>query len=82
MTRYAARAARDGFTGMLAIHPGQIAVINAAFTPTPEAIARAQRIVQAFAQDPDRGVIDLDGAMLAAPHLKQARQLLARASTG
>ncbi|MGA2708679.1 MAG: HpcH/HpaI aldolase/citrate lyase family protein [Steroidobacteraceae bacterium] len=82
LTRYAARAARDGFTGMLAIHPSQVGVINAAFTPTPEAIARAQRIVEAFAQNPDRGVIDLDGAMLDAPHLKQARRLLARASTG
>ncbi len=80
LERYAARAARDGFTGMLAIHPSQVPVINAAFTPTAEAVARAQRIVEAFAKVPDRGVIDLDGAMLDAPHLKQALRLLERAA--
>ncbi|MGA2779594.1 MAG: CoA ester lyase [Steroidobacteraceae bacterium] len=77
---FAARAARDGFGGMLAIHPAQITAINAAFTPSAEAVARAQRIIAAFAQDPDRGVIDLDGAMLDAPHLKQAHALIARAA--
>jgi citrate lyase subunit beta/citryl-CoA lyase len=80
LARYAARAARDGFSGMLAIHPGQVHVINAAFTPTAEALARARRVVEAFAQNPDRGVIDLDGAMLDAPHLKQALRLLERAA--
>jgi len=80
LTKFAARAARDGFTGMLAIHPSQVPIINAAFTPTAEAVARAQRIVEAFAKDPERGVIDLDGAMLDAPHLKQALRLLKRAA--
>jgi citrate lyase subunit beta/citryl-CoA lyase len=80
LTRYAARAANDGFGGMLAIHPHQVATINAAFTPSPEALARARRVVAAFAANPGRGVIDIDGAMVDAPHLKQAQRLLARAA--
>lgn len=82
LAKFVARAARDGFSGMLAIHPSQVPIINAAFTPTAEAVARAQRIVEAFAQDPERGVIDLDGVMLDAPHLKQALRLLERAEAG
>jgi citrate lyase subunit beta/citryl-CoA lyase len=79
LQRYASRAARDGFTGMLAIHPRQVPVINAAFTPAPDAVEHARRVVAAFAANPGRGVIDIDGAMVDAPHLRQARQLLARA---
>jgi citrate lyase subunit beta / citryl-CoA lyase len=75
----AARAAQDGFTGMLAIHPSQIPVINSAFTPPADAIARAQRIVAAFKGDTNAGVLNVDGAMIDAPHLKQAQRLLARA---
>ena len=79
LARYAARGCRDGFTGMMAIHPSQVAAINAAFTPAPEAIARARRIVAAFAAAPGAGVLKLDGMMIDAPHLKQAQALLARA---
>lgn len=79
LTEYAQRAARDGFTGMLAIHPSQVAVINAAFTPAPAALERARRLVAAFAAQPGAGVINLDGAMFDAPHLVQAQRLLARA---
>jgi citrate lyase subunit beta/citryl-CoA lyase len=79
LQRYATRAARDGFTGMLAIHPRQVPVINAAFTPAPAAVAHARRVVAAFAANPGRGVIDLDGAMVDAPHLRLAQQILARA---
>lgn len=78
LSAYAARGARDGFSGMLAIHPSQVAPINAAFTPTPEQIARAKAVVEAFAADPGAGVVALDGAMLDAPHLAQARRVLAR----
>jgi citrate lyase subunit beta/citryl-CoA lyase len=77
---YAARGARDGFAGMLAIHPAQVAPINAAFTPGADAVARARRIVAAFAASPGVGALALDGAMIDAPHLKQARALLARAA--
>ena len=74
----ATAAAREGFTGKLAIHPDQVAVINAAFAPTPEQIAAAERIVALFAANPDAGTIALDGRMLDRPHLLQAERLLAR----
>ncbi|WBO21923.1 HpcH/HpaI aldolase/citrate lyase family protein [Sphingomonas abietis] len=79
LARYAARAARDGFTGMMAIHPAQIETINAAFTPSAAAIAQARRVVEAFAANPDAGVLPLDGRMIDAPHLKQARHVLTQA---
>jgi citrate lyase subunit beta/citryl-CoA lyase len=72
-------ARRDGFTSKLAIHPAQVPVINAVFTPTPEAIARAKAVVAAFAAKPGAGVVGLDGAMLDRPHLVRAERLLARA---
>ena len=74
---------RDGFTGMLAIHPIQVAVINAAFLPTPEELAHARRVVAAFAQASQAGAVQLDGKMLDAPHLAGAKRLLdAAAKTG
>ena len=79
---YAARGWRDGFTGMMAIHPAQVAVINVAFTPSAEAIARARRVVEAFAANPDAGALQLDGRMVDLPHLKQARRVLAMAEKG
>jgi citrate lyase subunit beta/citryl-CoA lyase len=69
-------AARDGFTAKMCIHPDQLGPINAAFTPSPEAIAKARRIVEAFATG--KGVASLDGEMLDLPHLKSAQVLLAR----
>lgn len=77
LAAYAARAARDGFTGMMALHPAQVPAINAAFTPSAEAVARAQAIVDAFAANPAAGVLQVDGKMVDAPHLKQARRVLA-----
>lgn len=74
----AARAAGDGFTGMLAIHPAQIAAINAAFTPTEAQIAHARAVVHAFARDPEAGVLQIEGKMVDAPHLRQAQLLLRR----
>jgi citrate lyase subunit beta / citryl-CoA lyase len=74
---YAARGRRDGFSGMLAIHPAQVPAIHAAFTPAKDEIAWARRVVEAFAASPDRGAIEMDGRMLDAPHLKQARRILA-----
>jgi citrate lyase subunit beta/citryl-CoA lyase len=79
LARYAARAARDGFTGMMAIHPGQIDAINAAFTPSAEAMAHARAVIEAFAANPEAGALQLDGKMIDAPHLKQARLLIERA---
>jgi citrate lyase subunit beta/citryl-CoA lyase len=73
-------ARRDGFTGKMAIHPAQVPVINAVFTPSPELIARAKRIVALFAENPALGVVGLDGEMLDRPHLKRAERLLALAA--
>lgn len=74
-----ARAAvRDGFTGKMAIHPAQVAIINEVFTPSEADLAHARAVVVAFEQAGDVGVVALDGVMLDIPHLKQARALLAR----
>ena len=73
-------AAREGFTGKLAIHPAQVPVINAAFTPSPEDVAHAHAIVAAFEAQPDAGVLSVDGKMVDLPHLTQARRVLERAS--
>jgi citrate lyase subunit beta/citryl-CoA lyase len=72
-------AARDGFTAKLAIHPDQIAVINRVFTPAQKDVDRASRIVTAFADAGNPGVIGLDGEMLDVPHLRRAERILARA---
>lgn len=74
---YALRARRDGFSGMLAIHPAQIAPIHAAFTPSKDEIAWAQRVVEAFDQNPDAGALQVGGQMMDAPHLKLAKRILA-----
>jgi citrate lyase subunit beta / citryl-CoA lyase len=71
-------ARRDGFVAKMAIHPAQVPVINEAFTPTAETIARARRIVEAFEANPDAGVVGIDGEMVDMPHLKRAQRLLAR----
>jgi citrate lyase subunit beta/citryl-CoA lyase len=68
---------REGFSGRFAVHPDQVAVINAAFSPTEDEIAWSQRVVAAFAAEPGAGVVALEGKMLDMPHLKQARNLLA-----
>jgi len=76
----AAEAARDGFTGKMAIHPNQVAVINELFTPKPEEIAVSEEIVKAFADDPQAGVIGLRGQMIDRAHLVRAQRILARAT--
>ena len=73
-------AERDGFTAKMAIHPAQVPVINEVFTPSSEAIAQAKRIVDAFRDSGDQGVIGLDGEMLDRPHLKRAHRTLTRAN--
>ena len=73
-------AAREGFTGKLAIHPAQVAAINAAFTPSPDEVSHARAIVDAFAAQPDAGVLSVGGKMVDRPHLVQARRVLERSS--
>jgi citrate lyase subunit beta/citryl-CoA lyase len=72
-------AAREGFTGKLAIHPAQIAVINAAFSPSADDVAHAQAIVDAFDAQPAAGVLSVGGKMVDRPHLVQARRVIERA---
>ena len=72
-------ARREGFTGKLAIHPAQVAVINAAFTPSAEDISHAEQIVAAFEAQPNAGVLSVGGKMVDRPHLVQARRVLERA---
>ena len=78
LAAYARRGRRDGFDGMLALHPAQVPVINAAYTPTPNELAWAKRVVAAFAADPEAGVLQIDGRMVDAPHLKMAQTQRAR----
>ena len=70
---------RDGFRGMLAIHPAQVDVINAAFTPTEAEIAEAQEVVDIFAANPGVGAIGWEGGMLDRPYLARAERLLRQA---
>lgn len=72
-----AEAARaDGFTGMLAIHPDQVPVINQAFAPSEKEAAEARRIVELFAANPGAGALQMDGRMVEQPHLIKARRVL------
>lgn len=79
LRREAEDAARDGFTGKMAIHPAQIPIINAAFTPSKEAVEEAKAVIAAFEANPDAGAIGLNGKMIDRPHLIRAQRLLARA---
>ncbi|HVQ07963.1 MAG TPA: CoA ester lyase [Allosphingosinicella sp.] len=79
LAAYAARARRDGFTGMMAIHPDQVPVINAAFTPSAAEIAHARAVVAAFEASPGAGALALEGRMIDRPHLLQAQRILAAA---
>lgn len=73
----AEKVRRDGYCGMLAIHPAQVDVINEAFTPSAEEIAEAREIVAIFAANPGVGAIGYKGGMLDRPYLSRAQQLLA-----
>ena len=76
----ASRAARsEGFSGRLAIHPAQVAVINEAFLPSADEVAQARRVLAAFAAAPGAGVVGLDGKMLDIPHRRAAERTLLQA---
>lgn len=73
-------AVRDGFAGKMAIHPGQVPIINRVFTPDAAAVERASKIVALFEEaGEDAGVLSLEGQMLDRPHLRQAERILERA---
>ncbi len=79
MRREAEAAAADGFAGKVLIHPAQIEIANAAFTPDPEQVRWAERVRDGFAANPDAGVFSLDGKMIDKPHQKLAERILAAA---
>jgi citrate lyase subunit beta/citryl-CoA lyase len=76
LAQEAAAARRDGFAAKAAIHPFQVPVINAAFTPSPDEIRWAERVVAAL-DGAAAGAVQLDGAMIDMVHLAQARRILA-----
>jgi len=80
--RECAAAAAMGFDGKTLIHPSQIEAANRAFSPSPEALAEARAIADAFARPENisKGVIALDGRMVERLHLAQAEKLLAKAA--
>ena len=80
--RECAEAAAMGFDGKTLIHPTQIEAANAAFSPSPEAVADARAVVAAFdrPENAGRGVIALEGRMVERLHLAQAEKLLAKAA--
>ena len=69
-----------GFDGKSLIHPNQIAAANAAFSPSPEEVAKAQDVVAAFAaaDAEGKGAIRVGDRMVERLHLKAAHRLLAR----
>ena len=73
-------ARRDGFVGKMAIHPAQVPIINKVFTPSADALAQAQSIIDAFAENPGAGVVGIGGVMYDRPHLARAKRLLAQAA--
>ncbi|MES2481269.1 MAG: CoA ester lyase [Pseudomonadota bacterium] len=80
LLRDSQRGRQRGFTGKMAIHPGQVDTINAAFSPSPEELAWSRRVVELFESNPGMGTIGLEGKMLDMPHLKQAQRVLALAA--
>jgi citrate lyase subunit beta / citryl-CoA lyase len=78
LRRDALAARRDGFLGKMAIHPDQVPVVNEIFTPAKETIARAQKILAAFAKA-GKGTVGFEGEMLDMLHVKYAERVIARA---
>ena len=81
LRKFASSAFRDGFSGMMAIHPAQVSVINECFTPSDQQVAMAQAIILAFDKNPGVGVVSVDGKMVDIPHLKQALNTVALRQT-
>lgn len=81
LARECREAAWSGYTGKITIHPAQIDVVNAAFSPSEEEVAEAERLVAAMAQAEREGrmAIAFEGKMVDVPHLNRARRLLQRA---
>ena len=74
-------ARRDGFGAKAVIHPAHVDVVNAAFMPSHEEVAWAERICAAFAGSAGTGVVSIDGQMIDKPHLRKAQGILAHAAS-
>jgi citrate lyase subunit beta / citryl-CoA lyase len=81
LRREAEDAAQQGFAGKMAIHPAQIEIINEVFAPSPEKIAWARAVAEAFYAAPDKGAVAVNGVMYDRPHLLHAEQVLKQVKT-
>jgi citrate lyase subunit beta/citryl-CoA lyase len=81
LRRWASGSRQLGFQGMGCLHPRQVTVIHEAFNPSPDAIARARKIVAAFerAQTEGQSVVSLGAKMIDPPVVKQAQRLVEQA---
>lgn len=79
LKRVCVDARRDGFVGKIAIHPDQVDVINESFSPSPQEIEHALKIVGSFKANPGMAALSVDGKMVDIPHLRRAENILARA---
>jgi len=70
------RVRRQGYQGKISIHPDQIEIINRCFTPSPDEVAFARKVIDAFAANPGLGTVGIDGKMIDMPHLKQCRKIM------
>ena len=77
----ARRVAALGFEGKWAIHPTQIDAANAVFSPSPEEVAKARRIVEAMAQAAreGKGAVQVDGRLVDIANIRMAQNLLQKA---
>jgi citrate lyase subunit beta / citryl-CoA lyase len=71
-------ARHDGFLSKAVIHPKHVDIVNAAFMPTDEEVTWSQKVIKAFDENPDSGVVKLDGKMIDKPHLRAALKVLAQ----
>lgn len=76
MTRAAEQARDLGFSGKGSVHPRQIPPLNAVFTPDVDTVARARRILAAFAEA-DTGLVVIDGKLIEEPVLREMRRIVA-----
>jgi len=80
---FSLQSRRLGFSGMSLIHPAQIEVVNGAFTPTPDEVDYAKRVLKAFdeARARGEGAVAFGGQLLDLPIVDRARQTLDLAET-
>lgn len=81
LRREAESAADTGFVGKMTIHPDQVPIVNAAFTPTADEVRDAEELLAA-AERAGAGAFEHRGQMVDVPHLTRARKLLERAGRG